>query len=174
MRVKPNLFPAVFWLLFALGGIRADTGPVPGYAFAESVIQMNLEDVLTIVVDRNRDIQRSDIDVDTAALSVDNAEQQYHPSLSVIGGASSRWSDAGSENDGSLRGGDTTESVSARLNASYTVFDGFSRSSTLASNRELLNAAKLIRGRSLETALWQVADAFLDAAAAGARIRVQE
>jgi len=174
MRVKPNLFPAVLWLLFALGGIRADTGPVPGYAFAESVIQMNLEDVLTIVVDRNRDIQRSDIDVDTAALSVDNAEQQYHPSLSVIGGASSRWSDAGSENDGSLRGGDTTESVSARLNASYTVFDGFSRSSTLASNRELLTASRLARGRSQETVLWQVADAFLDAAAAGARIRVQE
>jgi outer membrane protein len=135
----------------------------------ESIV-LDLETALEFTLTHNTDLQRAIIEIQSLQITVDNAERQYHPSVSLSGSASSQWSDTGFENGWN----DPSESASLRLSSSYTVFDGFSRKSELNASRAGLKSTEWSGFRTAETAIYQVVSQFLDTAAAKALIRVQE
>lgn len=131
---------------------------------------INLDMALDLALQHNTDLQRVSVTNQSNALSVDSAQRQYHPSISVSGSSSSQWSESGMDDQG---WSDPTRSASVRLSSSYTLFDGGVRSAELRSKEATLSAGTLSGQRSTETILWQVVSAYLDATSTRAKIDVQ-
>ncbi len=130
---------------------------------------LDLETTLTLALENNTDLKRSNLDVSSARLSLDSQKRNFHPDLSFSGSLSSRWSDPATP------GGDSmTQNASMRLGSAYTLFNGFADSATRDAAREELAGAELTGERAVDGVLYLVASRFLSAAAAMEQIRVQE
>lgn len=130
---------------------------------------LDLQTALRMAFDNNTDLKRSGLDIETSRLSLDSKERTYHPSLSLSGSMSSRWSDPATP------GGDSvTQSAGLRIGSGYTLFNGFADSASRDSARQELIGAEQSGLRTEDTVIYQVVGRFLDAAAAQEQILVQK
>lgn len=129
---------------------------------------LNLETAFRLALTFNSDIQRADLDIESFRIGVDRAERQYHPSLSLSGSTSARWSEPTAPGRDAV-----THSANIRLGSGYTVFNGFTDSANRDTARLELAGSERTADRIIEKILFQVTGRFLDAAAAMEQIRVQ-
>ena len=150
-------------------GTAANQAPAEAAVAAPEYLLLNLETALKLALENNTDLKRSGLDVASARLGLDSKERTFHPSLSLSGSVSSRWSDPATP------GGDSmTQSAGLRIGSGYTLFNGFADSASRDAARQEVLGAEHTGARTAETLAYQVVSRFLAAAAATEQIRVQQ
>ncbi|MGB3974821.1 MAG: TolC family protein [bacterium] len=140
-----------------------------GMSQPADVLVLDLKSAFRLALEHNSEIQRADLDVQSSRIGLDQAERQYHPSLSLSGSTSARWSDP------SVPGADSvTHSANVRLGSNYTLFNGFTDSANRDAARIELAGSEQSADRVAEGVLFQVIGRFLSAAAGIEQIQVQK
>lgn len=140
-----------------------------GMSQSADLLALNLETAFRLALEHNSEIQSADLDVQSSRIGLDQAERQYHPTLSLSGSTSARWSEP------AVPGADSvTHSASVRLGSNYTLFNGFTDSANRDAARIELVGSERSADRIVEGVLFQVIGRFLSTASGIEQIRVQK
>ncbi len=133
---------------------------------------LTLPQAISLALDRNLRLQSVGLAIETVETSVESAKNEYQPDLSFRISESIGLSAPGGESifDGD---GQWSDSTSASLSASYSIYDGGARAASLALAQAQLTAAQRDFDRERQSLLFDVVSFYFQALLRGKEIDIQ-
>jgi outer membrane protein len=147
--------------------------PTRGVAAAAEVRHISFAEAVRIAIRQNSALQRAENAATLDGTAVAEAGMAFFPDLRLSLSGQESYGRFFSENEGRLLT-ETSESFSARLSSSMTLFDGWANVSRLHEARLNETASRLEVDRTRQTVVFQVISGFLALIEAREQVRIRE